>query len=305
MKLLVIGGSGFIGSALIPQALAQGHEVAVLNRGHRPMADVRQIVADRSQPGQMQAVAEPFDAVIDLSAYTAQASAEALKAFGKLTSRWIHLSSAAVYVDGATSAPSESCPIGGAAIWGSYGSDKAAIDSFLLKEAANKSVILRPPYLYGPNNNIERESFIWTRCLNKWKIAIPGNNTAKIQFLHVDDLAQALLYFAQEGKDHSGVFNVAAPEEIGLQEWVGLLGDICGAPPTLVDGGEALRGQAARSYFPFRDADCRVAIQKILQHTDWRPRYSLEDGFRQTFASKTRAHWQEASARTDVERDLL
>lgn len=81
-KILVIGGSGFVGKALIPTLKKLNFELTVLNRGTREIDGVSQIIADRDDPQSMSGHADKFDVVIDTSGYTRQQVKTAFSVFG-------------------------------------------------------------------------------------------------------------------------------------------------------------------------------------------------------------------------------
>ena len=100
-RALVIGGTGFVGSALIPELHREGFALTLLNRGTRVVEETAQLTADRNDEEQMRRAAGmvdcSFDVIIDTSAYTPLHTKLAWELLSHTTSHWIHLSSAAVY----------------------------------------------------------------------------------------------------------------------------------------------------------------------------------------------------------------
>ncbi|HEX3685459.1 MAG TPA: NAD-dependent epimerase/dehydratase family protein [Bryobacteraceae bacterium] len=286
-NVLVIGGSGFVGSALIPALKAAGYDVSLLNRGNRLVPGTRQITVDRNDERSMLRSSRKFDVVMDTSAYTGRQTEVAFRAFGPYTRLWIHLGSAAVYRETPGRMPTEEDPIGGAAVFGQYGQDKSQAEDFLLRDLGTSTLILRPPYLYGPGNDNDWETFVWSRVLRNVPVIMPGQGRAMLQFLHVADLAQLLCSFVAGPWERKAVYNVAEPTTITASAWVSALSDIAGKEAWTLLGGAYAADFSARAYFPFRDYDCVVDTRKLFSHVDWQPRYGLLDGFRQTFRSYT------------------
>ena len=292
-NILILGGSGFIGTALTQALLREGHQVVLLNRGHRPVSQCAQLIADRNSAADMERCRHSvrgFDVVIDTSCYTAQQASLAWRSFADKAKHWIHISSAAVYREkDLVIGYDEKDPTGGAKIWGSYGADKSAIDEFLIEVSGPTPVtILRPPYIYGPGNDIDRETFIWGRALTGQPILIPGYGDAIIQFIHVHDLAHSILVCMDHPPKTNAVYNVASDEQVSLREWAELLVDICGENKScihlLINGAGDYN---SRTYFPFRDYPCRLSTERIWLDLGWRASYTLDKGFTQTYYTYT------------------
>lgn len=291
-NVLILGGSGFVGSALRPKLAEAGHTITVLNRGTKTLEGVVQLKADRNSKEALAAALNQmpkeigFDVIIDTAAYTLRQTRNVFELLGHKTKHWIHLSSAAVYKE-ADVHPKEDFPIGGAKVWGDYGADKSAIDHFLLHEQHDVPVtILRPPYLYGPNNDNLRERFVWNRAIHKVPLFVPGDGTTHIQFLHVDDLADALVLCAGTPVQESMAYNIAAEEKVSLSNWVATVLNAGTMTTEVVNVGSAAADFTPRHYFPFRDYSCCVATGLFDQKMHWKPKYnSISTGLHQTFAS--------------------
>jgi nucleoside-diphosphate-sugar epimerase len=308
-QALVIGGSGFVGRALVPALLSHGYEVTLLNRGTRSVEGTAQLVADRLEMSQMLSAGREtgsFDLVIDTCAYAARATEIAWEVFSAKCRHWIQLSSAAVYRETPGRDPRESDHIGGAPVWGDYGVDKSACDDFLLARANPTSVtILRPPYLYGPGNDNDRETFVWSRALQGAPILIPTDGSTRIQFLHVEDLATAIIACANHRPERSAVYNVAAPERPSLIEWVNLMCEIAQCKNVGIPTGPNARSYTPRQYFPFRDYPCCVEEGRITEEIGWRPRHDLRGGFASTYESSNRDDLRMRPIGSDVERAIF
>ncbi|MGB4100820.1 MAG: NAD-dependent epimerase/dehydratase family protein [Alphaproteobacteria bacterium] len=308
-SILVIGGSGFVGSGLIPALVAEGYDIAVLNRGNTPMQGTRQLVADRESATQLQAAAQAvgnFDAVIDTSAYNRHHAATAWTAFSHKTNHWIHLGSAAVYKETLGRHPTEKDPIGGAAIWAEYGVEKSDVDQYLMDNAGRIPVtILRPPYLYGPNNNNDRETFVWARAMQDQPVIVPGNGRTPIQFLHIDDLSDIVKAALRKRPLGVAIYNVAADERPTLSEWVRTVAEVAGFPDPGILAGDHAKTYKPRQYFPFRDYPCCVETGLVKTELNWKARYSLAEGFRQTLGTQDQQSLRTRALNLDVERRIL
>jgi nucleoside-diphosphate-sugar epimerase len=308
-KLLVIGGSGFVGSHLVPAALRSGYHVTVLNRGSRRTSGAEQLTADRTsaeQLAQASRLSTAYDVVVDTSSYSLQNSKLAWKAFSRKSRHWIHLSTAAVYAETPTRYPSEDDAIGGAPAWGDYGINKSAADAYLLDQSSVTPVtVIRPPYIYGPRNDNDRETFIWSRCLRRHPVIVPNTGRTEIQFLHVADLAAAILAAASSPPNAHAIYNVAADERITLSHWVALTAKAGNFDDPGLSAGQAADPYASRQYFPFRDYPCCVDVRRVKSQLGWQARTNLADGLKETFLSYTTAHLLTSSRASVAETEIL
>jgi nucleoside-diphosphate-sugar epimerase len=272
--------------------VSKGYEVTVLNRGNKKLEKTAQLIADRNVPMDMEKASlliDGFDAVIDTSAYTLTQAEIAWRYFSPKTPKWIHISSGAVYKNYQTDVPHpETDETGGAEVWGTYGSDKSAIDDFLAtRRGSTGTIILRPPYIYGPNNDVDRETFIWARAEAGLSIITPAKDNTPMQFLHVEDLADSICECLDHTFDSNVIYNVAADEIISIRDWVALMLDVCTRKRDTIVLRNTLEGYIIRDYFPFRDSPVCLDAALIKEHLNWRPKYSLRDGFVQTYATRS------------------
>ena len=291
-RILVIGGSGFIGKTLVPYMTDHGCAVTVLNRGRKKMEGCTQLLADRNVETDMRAAAlqaETFDAIIDTSAYTLVQSQLAWQYFSDKTNKWIHISSGAVYKDYATTIPhKEVDETGGAEIWGKYGSDKSMIDSFLYSQSgATKTIILRPPYIYGPHNDVDRETFVWSRAEKGFPIIVPDKDNTPMQFLHVEDLACCIYTCIKQDFLGNAIYNAASEEFISIRDWVSMLLEICLRKKDTKIIRNTSDQYPIRNYFPFRDSPIGLDIDKIKKELNWQAKFDLRSGFTQTYGTYT------------------
>lgn len=310
MRILVLGGTGFIGPHLLAALDPHAFAVTILNRGHRTVSGVCQLVADRNDAAAMTSVlaGHSFDAAIDLSCYTPRQAEIALDAIGHATRHWIFVSTAAVYTD-AGNEPTESAPVGGAAIWGSYGVNKAAAEAVICRSRGRShTTILRPTYVYGPGNTVDRETFIWGRLLQHRPILIPGRGDAALRFVHVDDLVRAILLcierVATDAVTGARIYNVAHAEDIALRALPATLARVCGVPARVQLLGTVPTGVNPFRIFPFANYAFRPCPTHLLDDTGWCPRFDLIAGMAQTYRTLDVARLRTQALDTTAE-DLL
>ena len=238
LKVLVIGGTQFIGRLLVKELLKAGHEVSILHR--KPKHDygkkVANITADRNKPDSLKAAlaGKSFDIVYD-NAYdwergTTAAQVEATaRACGDRVQRYVFMSSVAAYGDGLNHhegdalAPDDHPD--------SYVRNKAMSERSLFRMHQRNGfpvVTLRPPFIYGPGNPYYREAFFWDRMRDGRPVILPGDGRRLMQFLHVKDLVSACLKVIEVEDVAGHAFNIANPRPLTQLEAVEALAHAAG-----------------------------------------------------------------------------
>jgi 2'-hydroxyisoflavone reductase len=243
MKVLVIGGTLFIGRRLVDELLKGGHEVAVLHR--KPKHDlgrrVENIVADRNEPDELREAlnARWFDVVFD-NVYdwergtTAQQVSATIRALGDRISRYIFLSSVAAYGDGLNH--KESDPLAPDYHSDAYVRHKATTERMLFRMHAHTGfpvVTFRPPFVYGPGNPFYREQFFWDRLRAGRPIIIPGDGHRLMQFVYVNDLVHAMVRAMAEPRAEGEAFNIGDPKPVTQVELAEKLAKAANVEPIL------------------------------------------------------------------------
>lgn len=198
MKLLVLGGTVFLGRHLAEAAVAAGDEVTLFNRGRRSagfLPQAEHLVGDRN--GDVSVLSgRRFDAVIDCSGYTAaqvMRSADALGGFG----RYVFVSSISVcaaFPPG--QAYDETAPV--LAGHEGYGEGKARAEEALRGAFADRLACVRPGLIVGPHDPTGRFTHWPLRALRGGDMLAPGRPDRPVQFIDVRDLAAWCLRLARE-----------------------------------------------------------------------------------------------------------
>ncbi len=244
MKVLVIGGTLFIGRLLVEELVKGGHEVAVLHR--KPKHDfgrrVENIMADRNDPESLREAVSGrrFEIVFD-NAYdwergtTAENVENTVKAVGDRISRYIFMSSVSAYGDGLNH--KESDPLAPDYHANPYTRHKATTERLLFRmhtQTGLPVVTFRPPFVYGPRNPFYREQFFWDRLRAGRPIIIPGDGHRLMQFVYVTDLVQSMLRSMEEPKALGEAFNIGDTKPVTQAEVVEKLAKVANVEPTLV-----------------------------------------------------------------------
>ncbi|HEY1340372.1 MAG TPA: SDR family oxidoreductase [Bryobacteraceae bacterium] len=230
MKVLVIGGTLFIGRQLVEELVKEGHEVSILHR--KPKHDlgrrVENIMADRNDPDEVRAALSTrrfeavYDNVYDWERGTTAAQVEAtVRAAGDRITRYIFLSSVAAYGDGLNH--KESDPLAPDYHPDPYVRHKASTERLLFRihvQSGLPLVTFRPPFVYGPKNPFYREQFFWDRLRAGRPIIIPGDGHRLMQFVYVNDLVHAMVRSLTEPRAVGEAFNIGDPKPVTQFELV-------------------------------------------------------------------------------------
>ena len=254
-KVLVTGGTVFVSRYIAEHFVKKGLEVYVLNRNTREQSKgVKLIEADRHALGDMLRDIH-FDAVIDTaySAYDVETMLDALGSYGD----YVLISSSGVYPEYAPQPFLENAPLAVNKFWGKYGTDKIEAEAALLKRNEN-AYIVRPPYLYGPMNNVYREAFVFDCALADRKFYLPKDGEMRLQFFHIEDLCR-FIDILLETKPEEHIFNVGNPQTVSVREWVELCYAVLGKKAEFVN---VYEGIEQRNYFSFYNYEYCLDVTK-------------------------------------------
>jgi 2'-hydroxyisoflavone reductase len=210
MSILVLGGTRFLGRALVDAALAGGHEVTLFNRGQTNpelFPTVEKLRGDRD--ADLSALkGRSWDVVVDVAAYfprTVDRSVEQLAEVG----RYIFVSSISVYADQRVpqyeDSEVEQLVDANDTSDESYGGRKAACEVIVQQAFGPRATIVRPGLIVGPHDPTDRFWYWPKRIAAGGRVLAPGDPDDAVQFIDVRDLAEFILRLAETDRD--GVFN--------------------------------------------------------------------------------------------------
>lgn len=216
MRLLMLGGTEFVGRAVTEAALARGHEVTVFHRGrHEPPAGVVSLHGDRTAPEGLAALADgEWDMVVDTWSHAPAAVRDAARLLAGRAGRYVYVSSRSVYPETAPADAGEDGPLvdGSADEAGEVaypqakrGGELAAIREF----GADRALLVRAGLILGPWENIGRLPWWLNRAARGGDMLAPGPRDLGIQYIDCRDLAEWTLDAAEAGL--SGPYNIVSP----------------------------------------------------------------------------------------------
>ncbi|RZU63919.1 nucleoside-diphosphate-sugar epimerase [Microterricola gilva] len=226
MKILILGGTAWLGREIAREALARGHAVTALARGESGSVPdaVTHVVADRSRPGAYAEVADrDWDAVVEISWQPAFVR-DALAALGDRAAHWTLISSTSVYASAAEIGADESAatfaPLqGDRAERAEYGEAKAAVEQASRAAVDEKLLIVRPGLIGGPGDETGRSGAWVARAARApgAPLLVPDEPSMPTQVVDVRDLV-AFVVDSAERRLH-GIVNAVGPV-VPLGEWI-------------------------------------------------------------------------------------
>jgi nucleoside-diphosphate-sugar epimerase len=248
MKILIIGGSGLISTAITRQLLARGDDVTLYNRGRTALrvdGPCRHITGDRTEFAAFEAqmaAAGDFDCVVDMVCFRPDEAASAVRAFAGRTGQYIFCSTVDVYTKPPARYPvREDAERRPDPAFG-YARDKATCE--MLLEAAHTRgdlnvTIIRPAHTYGESGAI-LHSLGWdTRYIDRIRkgkpILVHGDGSSLWSSCHVDDVAAAFVHAAGQPVTFGKAYHVAGEEWQSWDQYHRRVAEALDAPaPTLV-----------------------------------------------------------------------
>ncbi|MFF5788178.1 NAD-dependent epimerase/dehydratase family protein [Streptomyces sp. NPDC012693] len=216
MKLLMLGGTEFVGRAIVDAALARGWEVTVFHRGrHAAPAGVTSLLGDRTTgPDGLAALAEgSWDAVVDTWSAAPSAVRDAAGLLARRAGRYAYVSSRSVYAWPPAAGLAEDGPlVEGSPDAGDVpyaeakrGGELAVTDAF----GADRALFVRAGLIIGPYENVGRLPWWLGRIARGGPVLAPGPASLPIQYIDVRDLAEWTLDAVAAGL--SGPYNLVSP----------------------------------------------------------------------------------------------
>ncbi|MEV4640171.1 NAD-dependent epimerase/dehydratase family protein [Actinoplanes sp. NPDC049548] len=214
MNLLVLGGTGFVGRTVVHEALARGHRITVLNRGHHPPPPgVTALVGDRRAPDGLAALAHgTWDAVVDTWSAAPYAVRDAATALTGRAGHYTYISSRSLYTGDGPQPLTEQAPVVDASPDAGDDVDYAAAKrggELAAQQSFDGPVLLaRAGLILGPHEDIGRLPWWLNRLAKGGPTLAPGPHDLPLQYIDARDLAIFLLDAAAAGR--TGAYNIVS-----------------------------------------------------------------------------------------------
>ena len=222
MKILVIGGTSFVGRHIVDKALSAGHEVTLFNRGKSNpelFNNIPRITGDRRKDAEKLRGTE-WDAVVDTSAYTPADLNPILEHI--VTEQYVFISTISVYDDfrkgsadenSTTHEGMETDEVNGQ----TYGPLKVKCEQLVSDRFGEKALIIRPGIVAGAFDPTDRFTYWALKLKEEGKMMIPGDKSRKVQWIDARDLADFIINCMENRTN--GTYNLTA-NPVTMEEFV-------------------------------------------------------------------------------------
>lgn len=259
MKLLILGGTQFLGRNFAEAALAAGHELTLFNRGHHGAAlfpGVEQIKGDRTQD-LTPLRGRRWDAVFDASCYLPSAARRSADLLRDAVEHYCLISTISVFptLDASTREDSPKAQLtatqieaaealdiatgsrAGGGYGAAYGGLKALCEQEIQARFGERALIVRPGFIVGPYDYSPRLPYWLQRMAEGGQVLAPGRPERSVRLIDARDIAEFCLRLAQVAR--GGVFNTTGPDGQRMGELLQSCQDACQTETSLVWRSEA------------------------------------------------------------------
>ncbi|MGD1944456.1 MAG: NAD-dependent epimerase/dehydratase family protein [Leptolyngbyaceae cyanobacterium] len=308
MRVLVMGGTRFIGVYLTKLLVSQGHEVVLFNRGNKPapVAGVTTIQGDRKDAAALKEKlsGERFDAIFDNNGRELSDTQPLVELFGDQVQHFVYVSSAGVYLKSDEMPHAE----GDAVDPNSRHKGKFATEDFLASQKIPFTSV-RPVYIYGPQNYNDVEAWFFERVARDRPVPIPGNGMALTQMGHVADLAVAMAAVLGNDQAKGQIYNISGDKAVSFDGLARACAIAAGKDPAalkLVHYDPKAFDFGKQKAFPMRVQHFFTTIAKAKVELNWAPQFNLVEGLKDSFQNDFLASGrQEANREFPLDDEIL
>lgn len=300
MRILIVGGTGHVGTYLVPRLVEGGHQVLVAARGrrgpytpHPAWERVERLALDRgSADAAARLAAVGADVVVDMVCFTVEEARSLVEALQGRVRHFLHCGT--IWVHG----PSAEVPTTEDRLrrpFGDYGIRKAAVEAYLLEEARRgfPVTILHPGHIVGPgwaplNPAGHFNPEVFGRLARGEDLALPNLGLETVHHVHADDVAQAFQRAIEKEDGALGQsFHVVSPGAVTLRGYAEAVAAWFGKPARLVflpweEWKRTVTPQEAEATWDHIAHSPHCSIEKARRILGYQPRYTSLQAVRES-----------------------
>ena len=283
MKILVMGGTRFVGKSLVEKFLSKKIKVDIFTRGNNKIPiGANFIKGDRNDIEDIKQISKNnYEYIFDISGRELKQTRLLINNLNDSFNRYIYVSSAGVYKDINEIPLLETDPIDEK----SRHIGKFETEDWLMNESI-PFTSFRPTYIYGPNNYNKIENWFFERLINAQKIPIPGEGLLLTQLGHVSDLTDAMIKCVNYDKTKNNIYNCSGDKAVTIKGLVFKCAEVCNIDKALIQFKEfdfSNLDLKSRKSFPIRLSHYQTSINKIKNDIGWEPKFNLINGLKNSF----------------------
>lgn len=216
LRILILGGTGFIGPHEVRYARERGHTLTLFNRGRTApdlFPGVEQLRGDRATGDLGVLRGREWDVVIDNSSSNPQWTRDSAQLLKDSVGQYVFISTQSVYASRAEIGIDETAPVGRPDLpkseWSGYGPNKALCEEEAENAFPGRATVIRPSLIVGPGDGTDRWTYWVIRTHRGGVAAVPGTPDDPMQFIDARDLCEWVIRMCEDGTP--GTFNAVGP----------------------------------------------------------------------------------------------
>ena len=279
MKILILGGTAFLGPQIVESAVARGHVLTLFNRGKTNpglFPDIEKLHGDRD--GDLKSLeGRKWDAVVDTSGFVPRIVTMSATLLAPNVKQYVFISTISVFGEGLKPGTAEDGRIAtmpdetNEEVVKYYGALKALCEKAADKAMSGRAWIVRPGLIVGPGDKSDRYTYWPVRIAKGGEVLAPGDGSDPVQYIDVRDLAAFIVQGVE--RDLTGTYNATGPAtKLTMKQ--------------LLDG--IKKGTGGDAKFTWVSTEFLEA-QKVAPWSDlpvWVPSQNGEEGFTQISCAK-------------------
>ena len=283
MKILVMGGTRFVGKSLVSKLLNQNHEIDIFTRGNKSNPDNTNLIkGDRNDIECILKIKnKKYDVIFDISGREVEQTKLLIENIDDSFLRYIYVSSAGVYKDNYELPLSEDSPLD----TNSRHKGKFETENWLVEKKI-PFTSFRPTYIYGPGNYNKIENWFFERLFQLKKVPIPGDGSLITQLGHVSDLSDVMIKCLDFDKSKNNIYNCSGEKGITIKGLIYMCAEVCGLKKNDISLNKfdyEKLDPKSRKGFPIRLNHYQTDISKIKNDLNWEPKFDLFTGLKDSF----------------------
>ena len=283
MKILVMGGTRFVGKSLVGKLLNHNYDIDIFTRGNKSNPENTNLIkGDRNDIESILKIKnKKYDVIYDISGRELEQTKILIENIADSFNRYIYVSSAGVYKD------NYELPLSEESLLDPHSRHKGKFETenWLIDQKI-PFTSFRPTYIYGPGNYNKIENWFFERLFHLKKIPIPGDGSLITQLGHVSDLTDVMIKCLDFENSKNNIYNCSGQKGITIKGLIYMCAEVCGLDKNDISLNKFdfhKLDSKSRKVFPIRLNHYQTDISKIKNDLNWEPKFDLLNGLKDSF----------------------